>query len=177
MASQYVHVAVLLRQAVGQGFPFSAASAATIHAQFTFEREMFGIALDRDDINSFRFVGMHVDGEAEISGQVAADFLPGIAGIVAAHDVPCSGMRSDAKVHRMPGRSGRRALGSGMSDRRPWLIGSARAAIVGAERARTEIAMYMRSGSGSSRIVCNTCRRRGRQRNRSRGSSPKAPAI
>src|SRR4029077_5759915 len=45
------------------------------------------------------FVRVDVDYEAEIGGQVAADFVPAVAGVVAAHDVPvflheqCVGLR------------------------------------------------------------------------------------
>jgi hypothetical protein len=37
---------------------------------------------------------VHVDHEAEIGGQVAADLMPGIAGVVAPHHVPMLCMKS-----------------------------------------------------------------------------------
>src|SRR5690348_13504094 len=49
---------------------------------------VLGIALDGEDVNGFRFVRVDVDDESEIGRQVAADFLPIVAGIVGAHDVP-----------------------------------------------------------------------------------------
>jgi hypothetical protein len=33
-------------------------------------------------------VRVHVDREAEVGGQIAADLLPAVAGVVAAHNVP-----------------------------------------------------------------------------------------
>ena len=49
---------------------------------------MLAVALDGDDVNRLGLVGVHVDGESEIGGQVAADFVPVVAGVVGAHDVP-----------------------------------------------------------------------------------------
>ena len=49
---------------------------------------MVRVAVDGDDVDGLRLVGMHVDGEAEVGRQVAADLAPGLAGVVAAHDVP-----------------------------------------------------------------------------------------
>ena len=49
---------------------------------------MLGIALDGNDENSFRLVGVNVDGKSEVGGQVAAHLMPGVAAIVAAHHVP-----------------------------------------------------------------------------------------
>ena len=49
---------------------------------------MLGIALDRHDVDRFRFVRMHVDGKAEIGGQIAADLMPHVTRIIAAHHVP-----------------------------------------------------------------------------------------
>jgi len=39
-------------------------------------------------------VGVHVDHEAKVSGQVAANLLPGVASVVAAHDIHCFCMKS-----------------------------------------------------------------------------------
>ena len=33
-------------------------------------------------------MGMNIDHEAEVGRQVAADLVPGVAGVVAAHDIP-----------------------------------------------------------------------------------------
>ena len=49
---------------------------------------MLRVALDGDDVDGFRFVGMDVYGEAEIGREVPADLYPGLAGVVGAHDVP-----------------------------------------------------------------------------------------
>ena len=49
---------------------------------------MFGVALDRYDVDGFWLVSMHVDHKPEVGRQVAADFVPRVAGVVAAHDIP-----------------------------------------------------------------------------------------
>ena len=49
---------------------------------------MLGVALDGDDVDGLRLVRVDIDREAEVGGQVAADLLPGLAGVVAAHHVP-----------------------------------------------------------------------------------------
>ena len=49
---------------------------------------MLGVALDGDDVDGLGLVGVNVDGKSEVGGKVAADFLPGVAGVVAAHHVP-----------------------------------------------------------------------------------------
>ena len=49
---------------------------------------MLAVALDGNDVNSFRFVRVDVDDEAEVGGQIAADFFPAVARVVAAHHVP-----------------------------------------------------------------------------------------
>ncbi len=46
------------------------------------------VARDRDDVDRFGLVGVDFDREAEVGGQVAADFVPLVAGVVGAHDVP-----------------------------------------------------------------------------------------
>ena len=74
-----VHVAILLRQTFGERFPFVAAGATAPHLELAVDRKMFGIALDWDDVDGFRFVGVYVDREAEIGGQIAADLIPLIA--------------------------------------------------------------------------------------------------
>ena len=86
--AQHVHVAIALRQTFSEFFPFVAAGAAAIDAQFAVGREMFGVALDRDDVNGFRFVRMNVNRESEIARQISAHFVPRISCVVAPHDVP-----------------------------------------------------------------------------------------
>src|SRR5579872_6354904 len=86
--AQDVHVAVLLRKAVGQRLPLAATGLAAPHLQFAVERVMLGVALDGHDVDRLRPVRMDVDDEAEISGQIAADLAPAVAGVVAAHHVP-----------------------------------------------------------------------------------------
>src|SRR5947209_7908129 len=49
---------------------------------------MFAIALDGDNVDGLRLVRVHLNDKPEVSGQVAADLLPGVAGVVTAHDVP-----------------------------------------------------------------------------------------
>ena len=86
--AQHVHVAVALRQSLGQRLPLVAAGAAPIDAQLAVERIVLGVALDRHDVDRLRLVRVHVDREAEVGRQVAADLAPGVAGVVAAHHVP-----------------------------------------------------------------------------------------
>src|SRR5262249_17864331 len=40
------------------------------------------------DVDGLRLVRVDLDREAEVGRQVAADLVPGLAGVVAAHDVP-----------------------------------------------------------------------------------------
>ena len=49
---------------------------------------MLRVALDRNDVDRFGFVCMHVNRKSEIAGQVAAHLAPGIAGVVTPHYVP-----------------------------------------------------------------------------------------
>src|SRR6185437_11185124 len=46
-----VYVAIFLREAFGEGFPFIATGATAIDAQFAIERVMLGIAFDGHDEN------------------------------------------------------------------------------------------------------------------------------
>ena len=55
--AQHVHVAVALRQAVGERLPVVAAGAAAVDAQLSFGRIVLGIALDRHDIDRSRARG------------------------------------------------------------------------------------------------------------------------
>ena len=86
--AQHVDVAIFLRQALGQRLPFVSTGAAAIHTQLSFMHVMLAVALDGNDVNSFRFVRVDVDDEAEVGGQIAADFFPAVARVVAAHHVP-----------------------------------------------------------------------------------------
>ena len=49
---------------------------------------MFGIALDGNDVNGFRFVRVNVYREAEVGRQIAADLAPLFASVVGAQHVP-----------------------------------------------------------------------------------------
>ena len=49
---------------------------------------MFGIALDGNDVDGFRFVRVNVNREAEVGRQIAADLAPLFAGVVGAQHVP-----------------------------------------------------------------------------------------
>src|SRR5262249_60410919 len=78
--AQHIHVAVLLRQALREGLPLTAAGPAAVYAQLAVGWKMLGVALDGHDVDSVRLVRVNIDNEAEIGGQVAADFLPRITG-------------------------------------------------------------------------------------------------
>ena len=105
-------------------------------------RKMLRVALDRNDVDRFRFVRMHVDHEPEVGGQVAADLVPRVAGVVAAHDVPVLLHEKHVRTRRMHrdpvdavadlrGRVGDVLRFQPLVDRPPRLAG-----VVGAERAR-----------------------------------------
>ena len=64
---------------------------------------MLRVALDGDDVDRLRLVRVHVDHEAEVGGQVAADLLPGIAGVVAAHHVPVLLHEEHVRARRVHG--------------------------------------------------------------------------
>src|SRR5438128_3905188 len=49
---------------------------------------MLGVTLNRNDVDGVWFVRVHVDREAEVGRQIAADLPPRLAGVVAAHHVP-----------------------------------------------------------------------------------------
>ena len=49
---------------------------------------MLGVALDRHDVDGLGVLGVHVDHEAEVGREVPAHLPPGVAAVVAAHDVP-----------------------------------------------------------------------------------------
>src|SRR6185437_13601573 len=109
-----VDVAVALRQAFGERLPIVAAGLAAVDAKLAFGGIMFAVALDGDDVDGFGLVGVDVDGESEIGGQIAADFAPVFAGVVGAHDIPvllhenrigARFMQRDA-VHAMPDLGG-----------------------------------------------------------------------
>jgi len=77
-----------LRETAGEGFPLIAAGAAAVDAELAVEGEVLGVGLDGDDVDGLGLVGVDVDGEAEVCGEIAADLVPGVAGVVGAHDVP-----------------------------------------------------------------------------------------
>ena len=62
---------------------------------------MLRVALDWDDVNRLRFVRVNVDREAEIGRQVAANFFPGVAGVVAAHHIPVLLHKEHARTRRI----------------------------------------------------------------------------
>src|SRR5437660_1286872 len=101
--AQYVYVAVLLRQPLGQRFPFVAAGFAAVDTQLAVEGEVFSIALDGHDVDGFRFVGVDVDHETEVGRQIATDFFPGITRVVAAHHVPVFLHEEDVRIRGMHG--------------------------------------------------------------------------
>ncbi len=109
--AQDVDVAVLLGEAVGERLPLVAAGAAAEDAELAIEGEVLGVALDGDDVDGFGLVGVDVDDEAEVGGQIAADLVPVVAGVVGAHDVPVllheERVGARAGAWRCGGRSGR----------------------------------------------------------------------
>src|ERR1700675_58995 len=86
--AQHVHVAVALRQTFGERLPLVSSRAAAEDAQLPIGNKVFRVALDGHDVNRLRLVGVNVDHEAEIRGEVPADLLPGVAGVIAAHHIP-----------------------------------------------------------------------------------------
>ena len=90
---------------------------------------MFGIALDRHNINRVGLMGVNGHRKAEVGWQVAANLTPRIARIVAPHDVPVFLHEKHFRPPRDAWRCGARrrptsASGSGInSDFRPRLIG------------------------------------------------------
>src|SRR5688500_14311632 len=49
---------------------------------------MLGVTFDWHNVNGIGLVRMHVDHEAEVGGEIPADFVPGLARIIGTHDVP-----------------------------------------------------------------------------------------
>src|ERR1019366_8168932 len=86
--AQHVDVAVTLRQAFGQRLPFVSAGAAAEHAELAIRNIVLRVALDGDDVDRFGLVGVDVNHESEVGGQVATDFFPVVARVVRAHHVP-----------------------------------------------------------------------------------------
>ena len=103
---------------------------------------MLRVALDRHHVDGVRLVRVHVDREAEVGRQVAADLVPRLAGVVAAHHVPVLLHEQHGRARRVHGDPVHAVadLGVRVGDvlgGRPWLIGcQVCAAVVGAERAR-----------------------------------------
>ena len=166
--AQDVDVTVALRQPVGERLPLVPAGAAAVHAQLAVGGIVFRVALDRHDVDGVRLVGVDVDGKAEVGRQIAADLAPGLAAVVAAHDVPVllhEQHRGARRVHRdavdavadLGVRIGDVLGLQPAVDRPPGL-----AAVVGAKRAggrdRDEDAFRVRRDRGGS--CAAPCRRR-----------------
>src|SRR6476659_2377383 len=62
---------------------------------------MFGVALDWDDVDRFGFVRMHVNRKSEVARQIAANFAPAIACVVAPHHVPVFLHEQRIRLRRM----------------------------------------------------------------------------
>src|SRR5256885_1702808 len=77
--AQDVDVAVLLRQALRQRFPFVATGLAAVDAQLAVGHEVVRVARDRQHVHRLRLVRVDVDYEAKIGRQVAADLSPVVA--------------------------------------------------------------------------------------------------
>src|SRR5260370_42626262 len=101
--AQDVHVAVSLREPLREGLPLVSARAAAVNAQLAIGWKVLPVALDGDDVDGLRLVGVHVDHESEVGGQVSADLLPRVAGVVAAHDVPVLLHEEDVWARRVHG--------------------------------------------------------------------------
>ncbi len=86
--AQNVHVTVVLRQAFGKCLPLVPARPAPVDAQLAIGWKVLRVALDGDDVDGLRLMGVNVDHEPEVCGQVAADLMPRVASVVAAHHVP-----------------------------------------------------------------------------------------
>ncbi len=86
--AQHVDVAVTLRQALGERFPLVATGAAAVSAQLPVNGEVLRVTLDGDNVNGLRFVRVDVDDKAEVGGEVPADLVPLVAGVVGPHHVP-----------------------------------------------------------------------------------------
>ena len=120
------------------------------------------------DVDRLRLVGVHVDREAEVGRQVAADLVPRVAGVVAAHHVPVLLHEQHVGPRRVHGDAvdavADLGVGSGMySECRPRLIGfQVAAAVVGAERARGRDGDEdpVRDRSGRAGWCAGTCRPR-----------------
>ena len=77
-----------MRQTSGQSLPFVAARPAAVDAQLAIVDEMLRVTLDRNNVNGLRLVRVDVDHESEVGREIAADLLPRLARVVAAHHVP-----------------------------------------------------------------------------------------
>jgi len=107
-------------------------------------------------------VGVHANREAKIAGQVTADLVPRIAGIVAAHDVPMFLHEQDVRprgmhrqvVHAVTHFS--RWIGKLIPEFKPLLIGRQVSPPSSVRKApAAEIATYIRFVFfGSIRMVC-----------------------
>ena len=65
--AQDVDVAVALGEALGQRLALVAPGPAAVDAQAAVGRVVLGVALDRNDVDGLRLVGVDLDGEAEVS--------------------------------------------------------------------------------------------------------------
>src|ERR1043165_7191512 len=76
---------------------------------------MFGVAFDRNNVNRLGLVGMDIARETEIGWQIPAYFVPQIARVITAHDIPMFLHEKDARtrpmhryaMHTMPDLSSR----------------------------------------------------------------------
>jgi hypothetical protein len=65
---QHVDIAVLLRQAPGQCLPFLSAGPAPVHAQLPVGWVVLRIALDGNNIDGVRLMGVYFNGKPEVAG-------------------------------------------------------------------------------------------------------------
>src|SRR5208337_205609 len=81
--------------------PLISARAAAINPQLSLGRIVFAVALDGDDVNGLRLMGVDVDHEPEVGGQIPADLVPRVASVVAAHHVPVLLHEQHARARRV----------------------------------------------------------------------------
>ena len=166
---QHVDVAIALGQAIRERLPLVATGAASVHTQLSLKWKMLGVALDGDYVNSLRLMRVYIDRETEVGRQVTADLMPGVAGVVAAHDVPVLLHKEHSRarrMHRDPVNAmadfGRR-IGNVFGPQS--LVEVARHVLPASSLRKApaaEIAMKIRAGSARIReeSCASTCRRR-----------------
>src|SRR5208337_5049897 len=86
--TQYVDVAVALGESLSERFPFVPAFSTAVDSEFAVGGIVFRVALDRDDIDRLRVMGVNCDRKSEICRQVTTYLLPRFTCIIAPHHIP-----------------------------------------------------------------------------------------